>query len=178
MEPGAALAEGREVPRDSSQARGRGQHQGCGPEEGRWAQLVTNPRQLQCICRPARCKACGKGGAGCEGLLKPKLLRDLCVPFPCFCTCGCCGHLWRDMGLALLPTALLVLPALLLWPTLAQDSEEPNVRCGGECWGWGVGCLSSRLLGYTACSYSVGDRPLDRFLSPSLLCLGYSGEAL
>lgn len=81
------------------------------------------------------------------------------------------------MGLALLPTALLVLPALLLWPTLAQDSEEPNVRCGGECWGWGVGCLSSRLLGYTACPYSVGDRLLDRFLSPSLLCLGYSGEA-
>lgn len=40
------------------------------------------------------------------------------------------------MGLALLPMALLVLPALLLWPTLATDnSEEPNVRCGGECWG-------------------------------------------
>lgn len=46
------------------------------------------------------------------------------------------------MGLALLPTALLVLPALLLWPTLAQDSEEPNVRCGGECW---VGCRVSQL---------------------------------
>lgn len=82
------------------------------------------------------------------------------------------------MGLALLPTALLVLPALLLWPTLAEDSEEPNVRCGGECWGWGVGCLSSRLLEYTACLYSVRDRPLDRFLLPSLLCLGYSEEAL
>ncbi|XP_006994600.2 protein canopy homolog 1 [Peromyscus maniculatus bairdii] len=35
------------------------------------------------------------------------------------------------MGLVLLPMALLVLPALLLWPTLATDnSEEPNVRCG------------------------------------------------
>eukprot|EP00073_Rattus_norvegicus_P035698 XP_008760849.1 PREDICTED: protein canopy homolog 1-like [Rattus norvegicus] len=34
------------------------------------------------------------------------------------------------MGLALLPMALLILPALLLWPTLANDSEEPNVRCG------------------------------------------------
>lgn len=41
------------------------------------------------------------------------------------------------MGLALMPMALLVLPALLLWPTLADNdsSEEPNVRCGGECGG-------------------------------------------
>lgn len=87
-------------------------------------------------------------------LLKLLLLRDLYVPFPSSCTCGCCRQFQRDMGLAFLPMALLVLPALLLWPTMAHDSEEPNVRCGGECWcvRWGVGgagCLSPGLLEVT-----------------------------
>lgn len=93
--------------------------------------LVTEGRQLRCTCGPAQAQGLWEGRS--TDLFQLKLLRDLYVPFSCSCTCGCCRHLWREMGLSLLPMALLALSALLLWPTLAHDSEEPNVRCGGEC---------------------------------------------